>query len=45
MTVEQAAAAAKISVHSARTYLRSVYEKTGVARQSELTRLVLLTAA
>jgi len=45
MTVEQAAKQAQISVHTARTYLRSVYEKTGVTRQSELTRLVLLTAA
>ena len=44
-TVEDAARRAGVSLSSARTYLKSVFLKTGVARQSELVRLVLLTAA
>ncbi len=44
-SVDEAALAAGVSINSARTYLRSVYEKTGVSRQGELVRLVLLTAS
>lgn len=44
-TMEAAAESAGISLSSARTYLKSVFFKTGVARQSELVRLVMLTTA
>ncbi len=45
LSVEEAAQQAQVSVYTARTYLRNVYEKTGVSRQAELIRLVMLTAA
>jgi DNA-binding NarL/FixJ family response regulator len=44
-SVEDAASLAGISIHTARSYLKSVFQKTGVSRQAELVRLVLLTAA
>lgn len=44
-SVEEAAAEAGVSISSARTYLKNVFLKTGVARQGELVRLVMLTAA
>jgi DNA-binding NarL/FixJ family response regulator len=39
--IEEAAVALGITVNSARTYLKHVFGKTGVARQAELVRLVL----
>ncbi len=44
-SVEEAAELAGVSVSTARTYLKNVFQKTGVSRQAELVRLVLLTAA
>ena len=43
--VEEAAKSAGVSVSSARTYLKNVFAKTGVSRQAELVRLVLMAAA
>ncbi len=43
--LEEAARKAGISVSSARTYLKNVFSKTGVSRQSELVQLVTLIAA
>ncbi len=44
-SVDDAADTAGVSVSSARTYLKNVFAKTGVSRQAELVRLVLLAAA
>jgi DNA-binding NarL/FixJ family response regulator len=44
-SVEDAAAIAGVSLSTARTYLKNVFGRTGVSRQAELVRLVLLTAA
>ncbi len=44
-SIEDAALAAGVSVSTARTYLKVVFQKTGVSRQAELVRLVFLTAA
>jgi DNA-binding NarL/FixJ family response regulator len=44
-SVESASAAAGVSVSTARTYLKSIYQKTGVTRQAELVRLALLSVA
>ncbi len=44
-SVEDAAKYAGVSVSTARTYLKTVFSKTGVSRQAELVRLALLTAA
>ena len=41
-SVEQAAAAMGITVNTARAYLKRIYNKTGVRRQPELMRLLLL---
>jgi DNA-binding CsgD family transcriptional regulator len=41
-SVEQAAAAMGITVNTARAYLKRIYNKTGVRRQTELVRLLLL---
>ena len=41
-SVEEAAAAIGITVNTARAYLKRVYNKTGVRRQPELMRLLLL---
>jgi DNA-binding CsgD family transcriptional regulator/PAS domain-containing protein len=41
-SVEEAAAAMGITVNTARAYLKRVYNKTGVRRQPELVRLLLL---
>lgn len=43
--IEEAARKSGISVNSARTYLKNVFSKTGVSRQSELVQLVMLIAA
>ena len=43
--IEEAARKSGISVSSARTYLKNVFSKTGVSRQSELIQLVMLIAA
>jgi DNA-binding CsgD family transcriptional regulator len=40
-TVEEAAAALRIAVNTARAYLKRVFDKTGVRRQAELVRLLL----
>lgn len=40
-TVEEVAALLGTSVHTVRAHLRSIYEKTGVSRQTELIRRVL----
>jgi DNA-binding CsgD family transcriptional regulator len=44
-SVDEAAETAGVSISSARTYLKNVFAKTGVSRQAELVRLVLLAAA
>lgn len=44
-SVELASAEAGISVSTARTYLKNIYQKTGVTRQAELVRLALLSVA
>ncbi|MEO1135322.1 MAG: response regulator [Pseudomonadota bacterium] len=44
-SVEDAARRAGVSLSTARTYLKTVFSKTGVSRQAELVRLALLTAA
>jgi DNA-binding CsgD family transcriptional regulator len=41
-SVEEAAAAMGVTVNTARAYLKRIYNKTGVRRQSELVRLLLL---
>ena len=41
-SVEEAAAAMGITVNTARAYLKRIYQKTGVRRQPELMRLLLL---
>jgi DNA-binding CsgD family transcriptional regulator len=41
-SVEEAAAAMGITVNTARAYLKRIYGKTGVRRQPELIRLLLL---
>jgi DNA-binding CsgD family transcriptional regulator len=41
-SVEEAAAAMGVTVNTARAYLKRIYNKTGVRRQSELMRLLLL---
>jgi DNA-binding CsgD family transcriptional regulator len=41
-SVEEAAAAIGITVNTARAYLKRIYNKTGVRRQPELMRLLLL---
>ena len=41
-SVEEAAAAIGITVNTARAYLKRIYSKTGVRRQPELVRLLLL---
>jgi DNA-binding CsgD family transcriptional regulator len=41
-SVEAAAAAMGITVNTARAYLKRIYDKTGVRRQPELVRLLLL---
>lgn len=41
-SVEEAAAAMGITVNTARAYLKRIYQKTGVRRQPELIRLLLL---
>ncbi|PQA86055.1 DNA-binding response regulator [Hyphococcus luteus] len=43
--LEEAARKTGISISSARTYLKNVFSKTGVSRQSELVQLVTLIAA
>jgi len=44
-SVDDAAEIAGVSKSTARTYLKNVFSKTGVTRQAELVRLVMLTAA
>jgi DNA-binding CsgD family transcriptional regulator len=39
-TMEQAAGALDISIHTARTHLKRLFEKTGTRRQSQLVRLI-----
>lgn len=39
--IVEAAATLGLSRHTARTYLKSIFEKTGTSRQAELTRVVL----
>jgi DNA-binding CsgD family transcriptional regulator len=41
-SVDAAASAMGISVNTARAYLKRIYGKTGVRRQPELVRLLLL---
>jgi DNA-binding CsgD family transcriptional regulator len=41
-SVEEAARAMGVTVNTARAYLKRIYNKTGVRRQSELVRLLLL---
>ena len=41
-SVEEAAAAMGITINTARAYLKRIYQKTGVRRQPELMRLLLL---
>jgi DNA-binding CsgD family transcriptional regulator len=42
-SVSEAAEAMGITVNTARAYLKRVYDKTGVRRQAELVRLLLLS--
>lgn len=42
-SVEEAAAAMGITLNTARAYLKRIYDKTGVRRQAELMRLLLLS--
>jgi len=44
-SVEGAASMAGVSISTARTYLKNVFQKTGVSRQAELVRLAMLSAA
>ncbi|MGH8194089.1 MAG: helix-turn-helix transcriptional regulator [Woeseiaceae bacterium] len=44
-SVEQAAKALRISVNTGRAYLKRIFDKTGVNRQAELVRLVLIGPA
>lgn len=44
-SVDEAATIAGVSLSSARTYLKNVFSKTGVSKQAELVRLVMLAAA
>ncbi|MEM8795541.1 MAG: response regulator [Pseudomonadota bacterium] len=44
-TIEDAAKTSGITVSSARTYLKRVFYKTGVGRQSDLVQLILTTPA
>ena len=44
-SVDEAAEMAGVSLSTARTYLKNVFSKTGVSRQAELVRLVMMTAA
>ena len=41
-SVEEAAAAMGVTLNTARAYLKRIYQKTGVRRQPELMRLLLL---
>jgi DNA-binding CsgD family transcriptional regulator len=41
-SVDEAASAMGVTVNTARTYLKRIYSKTGVRRQTELVRLLLL---
>lgn len=45
LSLEDASAALRITVSSARTYLKTVFQKTGAARQADLVRLILTSAA
>ncbi len=44
-SVEEYAEQAAISAHTARTYVKRIYSKTGARRQSELVRLLLKSSA
>lgn len=44
-SLEEAAEASGITISSARTYLKRVFSKTGVGRQSDLVQLILTTPA
>lgn len=44
-SIEDAAAASGIAISSARTYLKRIFSKTGVCRQSDLVQLILTTPA
>lgn len=43
--IEDAARLARVSVSTARSYIKNVFVKTGVSRQAELVRLALMSAA
>ncbi len=43
--IEDAARLARVSVSTARSYIKNVFTKTGVSRQAELVRLALMSAA
>jgi DNA-binding NarL/FixJ family response regulator len=45
LTLEAAATECGVTVSSARTYLKSVFSKLGVSRQSELVRTILISLA
>jgi DNA-binding CsgD family transcriptional regulator len=43
-TISQFAEGARVSMNTARSHLKRIFAKTGVSRQAELVRLVLMTA-
>lgn len=45
LNIEQASADSNISVNTGRSYLKSVFDKTGARRQAELVRIALLAVA
>lgn len=45
LSIQEAAEALHVSLHTARTQLKSVFAKTGVSRQAELIRLIVKSVA
>lgn len=43
LAVKEAASAMNISAHTARTYLKNIFSKTGLSRQADLVRMLLVS--